>query len=93
MGERHTIADALAFLSGHKAVIRGERGAIIRFVDAISHLDLDVWVGECSQAFVKSNFLSLSIVGRRSQYRRYRTWHVDFDLRSLLLRLWPTSRQ
>jgi hypothetical protein len=34
--ERHTIADALAFLSGHKAVIWGERGAIIRFVDAIS---------------------------------------------------------
>lgn len=58
-GGTHTIADALAFLSGHKAVIWEERGAIVHFVDAISGLDLLVWVGECSRGFRKKQCLCL----------------------------------
>ena len=59
----HTIADALAFLFGHKAAIWEEQGAIVHFVDAISGLDLLVWVGECSRGFRKKQLWSVSIVG------------------------------
>jgi hypothetical protein len=53
----HTIADTLAFLSGHKAVTWEEQGAIVHFVDAISGLDLLVWVGECSRGFRKKQLV------------------------------------
>jgi hypothetical protein len=89
-GETHTIADALAFLSGHKAVIWEERGAIVHFVDAISGLDLLVWVENARRGFRKKQLLSVSVVGWTvapsalsdlAPLPECRSWHLLFELR------------